>query len=221
MKRVVQKGNCTLLRGTLPTRGGEFSACLRPHRRLRGGGALQVELCRLQAKAARSGTPGPGRGGTGAFNGVCGWIPRRSCRWWKQGVGRQVSERSVALRQCQQAGALQTLREFGGAVRGRGSAWSAAACRRCVSSPSGAQPSHEMLSPRVEAGTLGGRATRGPLRARKRWLSRRSLGGSTRSGGTMGVNNGGRKGWGVGRWMRVAERIRVRSSGPASFGLRP
>jgi len=29
-------------------------------------------------------------------------------------------------------GALQTLRQFEGAVRGRGSAWTAAACRRCV-----------------------------------------------------------------------------------------
>ena len=55
----------------------------------------------------------------------------------------------------------------------RGRAWTAAACRRCVSSPGGARPSHEMLSPRVEAGALGARASGGPLRAGKRWPSRR------------------------------------------------
>jgi hypothetical protein len=35
------------------------------------------------------------------------------------------------FRQRQQAGALETLRDLGGALPGRGSAWSAAACRRC------------------------------------------------------------------------------------------
>ena len=45
--------------------------------------------------------------------------------------------------------------------------------------------------------------------------------GSTSSGGTIGVRNGGNEGPGVGRWMRAGGRMRVHSSGPAGFGLGP
>ena len=60
-------------------------------------------------------------------------------RPWKIGARRQVFGRGVALRQRQQAGALQTLREFGGAVRGRGSAWSSVA-RCCYETRAGVEP---------------------------------------------------------------------------------
>jgi len=61
----------------------------------------------------------------------CPRVPQKSGRLWEAGLGREPPGRSVAVGKRQQAGALQTLREFGGAIRGRGSAWTAAACRRC------------------------------------------------------------------------------------------
>ena len=66
-------------------------------------------------------------------------------------------------------------------------------------------------------GSSGRRATaRG-----KWWPSRGAICGDSDSEGTIGAGNGGEKGWAVGQWMRAAGRIRVRSSGPASFGLWP
>gem|GEM_PF-3409634 len=135
---------------------------------------------------------------------------------------------------CHRPPRRQTLREFGGAVRGRGSAWTAAACRRCGRwarvepgppstklegrvpprplarvepspppnrnhRPGGVtRPSKGMLSPRVEAGTLRARAARGPLRARNGGPAGWSICGRTRSGGTIGVRNGGNEGLGRG-----------------------
>jgi hypothetical protein len=71
-----------------------------------------------------------GRGGIRPSNGQCSRVSNPSGGLWKAGVGCEVSGRSGALPQRQQAGALQTPREVEGAVGGRGSAWTAAACRR-------------------------------------------------------------------------------------------
>ena len=71
----------------------------------------------------RRGDPGPQR--------VPSRPPPKSGRLWEAGLGREPPGRSVAVGKRQPAGALQTLREFEGAVWGRGSAGSAAACRRC------------------------------------------------------------------------------------------
>jgi hypothetical protein len=65
--------------------------------------------------------------------------PRKSGRLWKAAVAWQVSGRSEALRQRQQAGAVQALREFGGAVQGRGSAGSLVA-RSCYGTRAGVEP---------------------------------------------------------------------------------
>jgi len=121
-------------------------------------------------------------------------------------------------------------------MRSRGSAWSAAACRRCVRWPGWNGVLHRVVAigrgwkpafQRDVTTTGGSRGTRFSSWRRagargKWWLRRRcSCSGSSKGGGTIGVRNGGRMVWGVGRWRRVAGRIRVRSSGPASFGLGP
>jgi len=62
----------------------------------------------------------------------CPPAAQRSGRLWKAGAGSEVSGRGVSLRQRHQAGALQALREFGGAVGSGGSGWTASACRGCV-----------------------------------------------------------------------------------------
>jgi len=56
---------------------------------------------------------------------------------YRGGWGGAVSpsERSVGVRKRHQAGAVQTLRELGGAVRSRGSAWTPVAGRGCVDDP--------------------------------------------------------------------------------------
>ena len=60
------------------------------------------------------------------------------------------------------------------------------------------RPSKGMLSPRVEAGALRARAAGGPLRARNGGPAGWSICGRTRSGGTIGVRNGGNEGLGRG-----------------------
>jgi hypothetical protein len=120
--------------------------------------------------------------------------------------------------------------------RSRGSAWSAAACRRCVRWPGWNGVLHRVVAiglgwkpafQRDVITTGGSRGTRFSSWRRagargKWWLRRRcSCSGSSKGGGTIGVRNGGRKRWAGERWMQAARRIRVRSRGPASFGLGP
>ncbi len=114
----------------------------------------------------------------------------------------------------------QRLREFEGAVGSRGSAWSAAASRRCVRrAGDGSWPSNGRRSVRVEAKAPGTRAAGGPLRAGKHWPSRWFSFGSTNSGGRIGVRN---RDDGLGRGAVDSScRGCVHCSGPASFGLRP
>jgi hypothetical protein len=88
------------------------------------------------------------RGGTRASNGQCRRVSNPSGGLWKAGAGCEVSGRSAVVRQRQQAGALQTLREVEGAVGSRGSAWTAAACRRCVCLGPGLNPAlHSIARP--------------------------------------------------------------------------
>jgi len=68
-----------------------------------------------------------GRGGTRPSNGQWRRLSNPSGRLWKAEAGCEVSERSAVVRKRQQAGALQTLRDLGGAGQGRGSAWNLAA----------------------------------------------------------------------------------------------
>ena len=142
-------------------------------------------------------------------------------RAWKIGVGRQVSGSSTGVRQRQQAGALQTPREWGGALRSCGGAWTTAACRRRVRRAGGASrlstgsDDHGLKQGRLGLALQEGRCVRGNGDLAG-WL----ICGSSGSGRTIGVRNGGRKGRAVGRWMPAAGRMRVSSSGLASFGLR-
>jgi len=92
-----------------------------------GTAATPSGLGGTRSTASAGGTPSAaslGPGGTGPSNGQCRRVSNPSGRLWKAGVGCEVSGRSGALPQRQQAGALQALREFGGAGRGRGSAGS-------------------------------------------------------------------------------------------------
>jgi len=120
--------------GTNRLAGGfRVSACHRsPWRQRRG-----KELCRWGSAVFRAMPPlrvhpPRGRSGTGASKGVCGPVPRNSSRLWEAGLGRWAFGSSALLRSRQQAGSVRTHRKFGGDVRGRGSAWTAAACRRYV-----------------------------------------------------------------------------------------
>ena len=125
------------------------------------------------------------------------------------------------LATAQQAGALQTLREFGGALPGRGSAWSAAACRRCgrwagVNSglPAGCDQHglnrgarcsrSRRAAARGETVAQQGRCVRGHQQQRNPRTPQRR-----------------KEGLAVRRRIRAAGRVCVRGGGPVSFRLRP
>ena len=126
-------------------------------------------------------------------------------RPWKLGARRQVFGRGVALRQRQQAGALQTLREFGGAVRGRGSACSSVA-RCCYETRAGVELG--LLTGCYHHGWKQGRSgiEREQAAARGEWSSGRgAIWGNTGSGGTIRARIGGRRAgpWGGGGELRA------------------
>ena len=85
----------------------------------------------------------------------------------------------------------------------------------------GSQPSNGCYHHGWKQGTRFSSWRRAGARG-KWWLRRRcSCSGSSKGGGTIGVRNGGRKRWAGERGMQAARRIRVRSSGPASFEVWP
>jgi len=112
-----------------PSWGGSY--------RLRGGFGVLLATGHLAGRGARSSARGaslssgrcclsgftrPAPRCKPAIGGQCRRVSSPSGRLWKVGARCEVSGRGVALRQRQQADALQTLRDLGGAVQGRGSA---------------------------------------------------------------------------------------------------
>jgi hypothetical protein len=139
----------------------------------------------------------------------------------KAAVAWQVSGRGVTLRQRQQAGVLQTLREVEGAAWGRGSAWTAAACRRCVGR---AGVNSGLPAGCDHHGLKQGRSVLGLEEAccahRDGGPAGWSICGRTSSGGTIGGRSGGTNCWTTGRWRRPARSNNVGSNARASSGVR-
>jgi len=165
--------------------------------------------------AVSSGKRGIGSGGGTGLEGRGGAVGLRAqcCSStapasWRTPCASRDRRRPSGSRQRMDCGGLPPLCEAG-----QGETW--------PSHWGGSRLGNGILAPRVEAEVLSARAARGPLRTgnsgRAGWFSF----GSPSSGGTIGVRNGGRKRWAGERGMQAARRIRVRSRGPASFGLGP
>jgi hypothetical protein len=122
---------------------------------------------------------------------------------------------------CHRPPRRQTLREFRGAVRGRGSAWSAAACRRCVGR---AGVNSGLPAGCDHHGLKQGRSVLGLEEAccahRDGGPAGWSICGRTSSGGTIGGRSGGTNCWTTGRWRRPARSNNVGSIARASSGVR-
>ena len=127
--------------------------------------------------------------------------------------------------------ALQTLREFGGAVGSRGSAWTAAACRRHVRR-AGKEPGPRKawcggrIPPKPPFLPMEGRLSCRPaprLSDGAAWVVVwAGMGpGLPTERPRVHRESGRLRKADVGRWMRAAGRIRVRSSGLASLGSGP
>jgi|GEM_PF-2660514 len=199
------------------------------------GGCGGKELCKQSLAVFRPRPPvrvhpPPGRGGTGASNGVWGRVLRKSCRVWEAEVGRQVSGSSAVLRQRQQAGALQTLRDLGGAVR----TWRDAFHR--VPWPGWNRALHRILTtgPGCNPAFQGDAISTGGSRGAWGWSCRRAVAGretvARRGGPSAGAPAAEERSecatvqewagpWGGG--YELGGRMRVHSRGPASFGLGP
>jgi|GEM_PF-6549500 len=139
------------------------------------------------------------------------------------------------FRQRQQAGALETLRDLGGALEvaaaygvrrlaaavADGPGWNRA-LHRIVTTGPGCNPAFQgdAISTGGSRDAWGGSCRRA-VAGGETVAQRGAIWRSTSSGARIGVRNSGRNRWAAGRWRRPAHSINVGSSARGSFGVRP
>lgn len=122
------------LEANLQTVGRVLVFCLPPAtwKAAEGEGACRRSLADFRPMPPLRGHPPRGRGGTGASNGVCGRPPESPVVCGKQDWGSRAPGAVLLLDSGSKLAHSKTLRDLEGAVRGRGSVWRAAACRRFI-----------------------------------------------------------------------------------------
>ena len=160
-------------------------------------------------------------------------VQQVNCAHWR---GTHRLEGGFGFCACHRPPRRQALRELGGAVRGRGSAWTAAACRRCGRWAGWNRALHRIVTtgPGCNPAFQGDAISTGGSRGAWSWSCRRAVaGGETvarRGGPSAGAPAAEERSecatvqewagpWGGG--YELGGSMRVQSSGPASFGLGP